>query len=106
MQSSAYCAGASRWAEPSSPTSRRSHPAILFSVFLLFFGALKWTPAEANGMQPLAGHSPFLFWLYPAFGVRIGSELDSAPFLLKDLTFLGAAIWTAGEALSAIRSRV
>ena len=26
---------------------------------------------------------------------------ESAPFLLKDLTLFGAALWTAGEALQA-----
>lgn len=121
--------------------------------FLLFFGALKWTHAEANAIQPLVGHSPFFFWLYPALGVQMGSELigvvelviaglialrrwapfvsaigsiaasgmflvtlsflvttpnigESAPFLLKDLALLGAAIWTAGEGLDASRSAI
>ena len=116
--------------------------------FLLFFGALKWTSAEAQGIQPMVGHSPFLFWLYPIFGVQYGSEVigivelvigvliairrwaprasaigslgatgmfvitlsflittphagESAPFILKDLTLLGAALWTAGEAVAA-----
>lgn len=114
--------------------------------FLLFFGLLKWTAAEAKGIQPLISHSPVLSWLYPAFGVQGGSEVigimelvigiliavrrwaprasaagslaatgmflvtlsflvttpnvgESAPFLLKDLTLLGAALWTGGEAL-------
>lgn len=118
--------------------------------FLLFLGALKWTSAEATAIQPLVSHSPFLFWLYPAVGVQMGSELigvveliiggliavrrwspfasaigsiaasgmflvtlsflfttpnvgESLPFLLKDLTLLGAAIWTAGEGLDASR---
>ena len=117
--------------------------------FLLFFGALKWTAAEAQGIQPMVSHSPFLFWLYPAFSVQHGSEVigivelvigvliairrwaprasaagslaasamflvtlsflfttpdvgASAPFLLKDLTLLGAALWTAGEAVAAV----
>jgi uncharacterized membrane protein YkgB len=116
--------------------------------FLLFFGALKWTPAEAQGIQPMVSHSPFFFWLYPVFSVQHGSEAigfielviggliairrwaprasavgslaasgmflvtlsflattpnigEGAPFLLKDLTLLGAALWTAGEAISA-----
>lgn len=115
-------------------------------LFLLLFGALKWTPAEANGIRSMVSHSPVLFWLYPAFGVQHGSEVigvieliigglialrrwsprlsaigslgatamflvtlsflvttpnigDGAPFLLKDLTLLGAALWTASEAL-------
>jgi uncharacterized membrane protein YkgB len=120
--------------------------------FLLFFGALKWTSAEAKGIEPMVSHSPFFFWLYPAVGVQTGSEVigvielaiaclivvrrwaprasaigsiaasgmfvvtlsflfttpnigEGAPFLLKDLTLLGAALWTAGEALEAARSR-
>jgi reactive chlorine resistance protein C len=119
--------------------------------FLLFFGALKWTAAEATGIEPMVSHSPFLFWLYPIFGVQRGSEVigvvelaiallivvrrwaprasaigssaaigmflvtlsfivttphvgESAGFLLKDLTLLGAALWTAGEAFGATRA--
>jgi len=120
--------------------------------FLLFFGALKWTAAEAKGIEPMVSHSPFLFWVYPTFGVQGGSEAlgvvelviallivlrrwvprasaigstaaigmflvtlsflvttphvgESAGFLLKDLTLLGAALWTAGEAFDADRAR-
>src|SRR5690349_23672429 len=43
--------------------------------FLFFFGALKWTPAEAQGIQPMVSHSPFFFWLYPILGVQHGSEV-------------------------------
>jgi uncharacterized membrane protein YkgB len=31
---------------------------------------------------------------------------EGAGFLLKDLTLLGAALWTAGEAFDAARARV
>jgi len=121
--------------------------------FLLFFGALKWTEAEAKGIEPMVSHSPLLFWLYPAFGVQGGSEAigsveliiallivlrrwwprasaigstaaigmfivtlsflvttphvgESAGFLLKDLTLLGAALWTAGEAFDATQASI
>jgi reactive chlorine resistance protein C len=114
--------------------------------FLLLFGALKWTPAEAKAIQPMVSHSPVFFWLYPTFGVQHGSEVigvvelvlallivlrrwsprlsaigslaasgmfvvtlsflittpnigDGAPFLLKDITLLGAALWSASEAM-------
>jgi len=120
--------------------------------FLLFFGLLKWTAAEAKGIEAMVSHSPLLFWLYPVFGVQGGSEVigvmeliigvligirrwspgasavgsvaatgmflvtlsflvttpnigESAPFLLKDLTLLGAALWTAGEALGRAASQ-
>ena len=121
--------------------------------FLLFFGALKWTAEEANGIQSWVEHSPLLFWLLRAFGVQGASEFigvieltigtlialrhwspklsaigsmaaipmfvttlsfiittpnvgEASGFLLKDLTLLGAAMWTAGEALHADRSRI
>jgi reactive chlorine resistance protein C len=121
--------------------------------FLLFFGALKWTAEEANGIQSWVEHSPLLFWLIRAFGLQGASEFigvieltigiliasrhwsprlsaigslaaipmfvttlsflvttpnvdEASGFLLKDLTLLGAAIWTAGEALQADSARV
>ena len=120
--------------------------------FLLFFGAAKWTAAEAKGIEPMVSHSPFLSWLYPAFGVQGGSEVigvaelviallivvrrwsprssaigstaaaamfvvtlsflvttpslgPATGFVMKDLTLLGAALWTAGEAFDAARGR-
>lgn len=153
MSSSVHIAAASRARSSAASTLRRVGAFILrYSLvfFLLFFGALKWTPAEARGIQPFVSHSPFLFWLYPAFGVQTGSEVigvveliiggliaarrwsprasaigsiaasgmflvtlsfllttpgvgEGAPFLLKDLTLLGAAVWTAGEGLAASR---
>jgi reactive chlorine resistance protein C len=120
--------------------------------FLLFFGALKWTAAEANGIQAMVSHSPVMSWLYPVFGVQHGSEVigvvelvigglialrrwsprlsaigslgasgmfvvtlsflvttpnigEGAAFLVKDVTLLGAALWTASEALDAATRR-
>ena len=35
--------------------------------FLLFFGALKWTADEAQAVNPLIVHSPFLSWAHHAF---------------------------------------
>jgi uncharacterized membrane protein YkgB len=154
--SSTYSSAASR-AEPAvMPRRLRSVGGFVLRYslvfFLLFFGALKWTAAEAKGIEPMVSHSPFLFWLYPTFGVQVGSEAigvvelviallivlrrwvprasaigsiaaigmflvtlsflvttphvgESAGFLLKDLTLLGAALWTAGEAFDADRAR-
>ncbi len=120
---------------------------------LLFFGAQKWTAAEAEGIQPLVAHSPFLSWIYQVMNIQRGSELigimelviglliairywspklcavgstgailmflttlsflvttpglDSATqgFILKDVFLLGAAIWSAGEALRPARAK-
>jgi uncharacterized membrane protein YkgB len=37
---------------------------------LLLFGGMKWTPAEAHGIQPLVSHSPLWSWLYGPLGVQ------------------------------------
>jgi uncharacterized membrane protein YkgB len=116
-------------------------------VFLLvFFGALKWTAAEARGIEPFIANSPLFAWLVRAVGVQGTSECigaielviavliairpwapgpsaiggvmavgmclvtlsflattphvgEAAPALLKDLTLLGAALRSTGEAL-------
>jgi uncharacterized membrane protein YkgB len=117
-------------------------------LFLVLFGALKWTSKEAQDIEAWVVHSPFIFWVYGLFGVQGGSEFigvielvigaliaarprwpkasaygslgaalmflttlsflfttpdvgEGAGFLMKDLTLLGAALWTAGEALAA-----
>ena len=51
-------------------------------VIFLFFGYTKWHQYAAQLMIPFISHSPFLFWLYPAFGIRGGAR------------FLGASEWT------------
>jgi uncharacterized membrane protein YkgB len=43
-------------------------------AMLLFFGAFKFTAAEAAGIQPLVSHSPFLSWLYSVASVRAVSN--------------------------------
>lgn len=45
-------------------------------VFLLvLWGAFKFTAFEAEAIQPLVSHSPFLSWLYSLFGVRTVSAM-------------------------------
>jgi reactive chlorine resistance protein C len=45
-------------------------------VFLLvLWGAFKFAAFEAEAIQPLVAHSPFLSWLYGLFGVRTVSAL-------------------------------
>jgi uncharacterized membrane protein YkgB len=153
FMSSSARVGQSAWSSPTSVSAslRRIGAFILrYSLvfFLLFFGALKWTAAEAQSIQPLVGNSPLLSWLYAISDPQMASEIigvvelaigglilarrwaprasavgslaasgmflvtlsfllttpnvgPSAPFLLKDLTLLGAAVWSTGEALAA-----
>ena len=39
-------------------------------ALVLFFGAFKFTAAEAAAIQPLVSHSPFLSWLYSVCSAR------------------------------------
>jgi uncharacterized membrane protein YkgB len=50
-------------------------------IMYLFFGYTKWHQYGAQLMIPFISHSPFIFWLYPAFGIRGGAR------------FLGASEW-------------
>lgn len=116
-------------------------------LFLALFGLAKFTPAEAETIQPWVAHSPFLGWLYGVTSVQGASNLigvveltiavllatrhwwprvsfvgslaatvtflitlsflfttpglspEWSGFLMKDVLLVGAALWTAGDAL-------
>jgi len=51
-------------------------------IIFLFFGYTKWHQYAAQIMVPFISNSPFISWLYPAFGLRGGAR------------FLGASEWT------------
>lgn len=71
-------------------------------VFLLFlFGGLKWTAAEAQGIQAWMAHSPLTFWVYNVMSVQHGSELIGAAELLIG-ALIGVRRWS--PRLSAIGS--
>src|ERR1044072_196968 len=44
-------------------------------AILLYFGAFKFHPAEAAGIEPLVAHSPLMSWLLAILGVRGVSNL-------------------------------
>lgn len=44
-------------------------------VTLLLIGGLKFTPGEAQGIQPLVASSPLMFWLYKVFSLQAVSNL-------------------------------
>jgi uncharacterized membrane protein YkgB len=58
-------------------------------VIFFFFGYQKWFDYEAQTLIPFISHGPFIFWLYPAFGLRGATW------------FLGVAEWTFGALLLA-----
>ncbi len=47
-------------------------------ITFLFFGYTKWHQYGAQLMIPFISHSPFIFWLYPAFGIRGGARFLGA----------------------------
>jgi uncharacterized membrane protein YkgB len=61
-------------------------------------GVRRWAP-RASAWGSIAASGMFLITLSFLFTTPNVSE--SLPFLLKDLTLLGAAMWTAGEGLEA-----
>jgi uncharacterized membrane protein YkgB len=56
-------------------------------IIFLFFGYQKWFAYEAQVLVPFISHGPFIFWLYPVFGVRGASW------------FLGCSEWVIGTLL-------
>jgi uncharacterized membrane protein YkgB len=50
-------------------------------IIFAFFGYTKWHPYAAEILEPFIRNGPFIFWLYPAFGLR------------GALRFLGASEW-------------
>jgi uncharacterized membrane protein YkgB len=51
-------------------------------LIFAFFGYTKWHQYGAQEIAPFISHSPFIFWLYPTFGLRGGAR------------FLGTSEWT------------
>src|SRR5215207_10689907 len=76
---------------------------------LLFWGSLKFAQFEAEAIQPLLAYSPLISWMLAVFDVRTASATNCVldpispafGFLVKNLILLGAALYTAGEALRA-----
>ena len=56
-------------------------------IIFLFFGYSKQFNYEAQALIPLISHGPFIFWLYPVFGIRGAGR------------FLGISEWTFGALL-------
>ena len=67
-------------------------------IVIGWIGLLKFTSYEAQGIQPLVAHSPFMSWLYDIFSVTTFSSLElrvtdrPSSFQLVAERFLGAAV--------------
>ncbi len=56
-------------------------------IIFFFFGYQKWFEYEGERLIPYISNGPFIFWLYPALGMRGATW------------FLGASEWTFGTLL-------
>ena len=62
--------------------------AMVFTFFA--FSIQKWSQYTAEMLVPLISHSPVVFWLLPAFGVRgTGYFLATTEMIFGSLIFLG-----------------
>jgi uncharacterized membrane protein YkgB len=62
--------------------------AMVFTFFA--FSIQKWTPYTSEMLAPLISHSPVVFWLIPAFGVRgAGYFLGTTETIFGSLILLG-----------------
>src|SRR6201993_2577073 len=62
--------------------------AMVFTFFA--FSIQKWSQYTAEMLVPLISHSPVVFWLLPAFGVRgTGYFLGTTETIVGALIFLG-----------------
>ena len=69
--------------------------AMVFTFFA--FSIQKWNQYTIEMLVPLISHSPVVFWLLPAFGVRgAGYFLATTEMIFGSLIFLG--YWSRGLA--------
>lgn len=72
----------------------------------LFIGISKFTPEEAQGIQPLVAHSPFMSWMYSLWSLQTVSNIIGITELVAGL-LLVLGIWSsrpsvAGAVISAM----
>jgi uncharacterized membrane protein YkgB len=75
-------------------------------LVLLLIGGLKFTQVEIDGLRPIIGHTPWLAWMYPAFGEAGTSYLlgviELATALLLMLSPWSARAGLAGGAIASL----
>jgi reactive chlorine resistance protein C len=67
---------------------------------LLFIGLAKFTPEEAQGIQPLIAHSPLMAWMYSVWSLQgVSNVIGTIELVLAVLLVLG--IWSVRASLFA-----
>ncbi|QXQ06168.1 YkgB family protein [Sphingosinicellaceae bacterium] len=47
---------------------------VALTIIFLWFGGMKFTPFEAEGLVPIISNNPLISWLYTLFGVQGGAR--------------------------------
>ena len=73
-------------------------------VVFLWFGGMKFTAYEANGIAPFIANSPFMSWLHIVFGIRGASEVIGVLELSTAAALIAGAFKPFFSALGAAMS--
>ena len=73
-------------------------------IVFLWFGAMKFTSYEANGIAPFVAHSPIMSWLHTLFGVQGASRVIGVVELSTAAALIAGAFNTLFSALGAAMS--
>jgi len=73
-------------------------------VVFLWFGAMKFTAYEANGIAPFIAHSPIMSWLHTLFGIQGASYVIGVLELSTAAALVVGAFQPAFSALGAAMS--
>jgi uncharacterized membrane protein YkgB len=86
--------------------SHRSLAILRWSLVIIFlwFGLMKFTAYEANGIAPLISHSPIMGWLIAAFDVQGAARLIGVVELSTAAMLAAGAFLPAASALGAAMS--
>jgi len=73
-------------------------------IVFLWFGAMKFTSYEANGIAPFIAHSPIMSWLHLLFGVQGASYVIGVIELSTAVALIAGAFNPLASALGAAMS--
>jgi uncharacterized membrane protein YkgB len=73
-------------------------------VIFIWFGGMKFTAYEANGIAPFIVNSPFMSWMHVVFGIRGASDIIGVLELSTAAALIVGAIRPVFSALGAAMS--
>ena len=73
-------------------------------IVFLWFGGMKFTGYEANGIAPFISNSPFMSWMHAAFGIRGASAVVGVLELATAAALTAGAFNPIASALGAAMS--